>query len=32
MHIIHVYNECESPYGVGAVAFMVFTYQERWLT
>ena len=30
MHIIHVYNECESPYGgVGAVAFMVFTYQER---
>ena len=30
MHIIHVYNECESPYGVGAVAFMVSTYQERW--
>ena len=30
MHIIHVYNECESPYGVGAVAFMVSTYQECW--
>ena len=28
MHIIHVYNECESPYGVGAVAFMVSTYQD----
>ena len=29
MHIIK-YNECESPYGgFGAVAFMVFTYQER---
>ena len=30
--ILFVYNECESPYGygVGAVAFMVSTYQECW--